>query len=367
MSIVLTEIKNKVGIVTLNSEKTLNSLTVEMIEQLHAVLIDWKTNDEVACVFLQGAGEKALCAGGDVRKLYDAVIAQREIDPTCVPADCYEFFSKEYKLDLEIHDYPKPVIVWGNGIVMGGGTGLLAGASHRIVTNKTKMAMPEITIGLFPDVGGTWFLNQMESAYGLYLGLTGTRLEGSDCIFLGLADFYINSNAKEETLTALQKADWTGNKDEIAREVLREIAKDSSIPESKAKLNRAYIRKFERVQSVDEFRQMLLKLKDNSDWLTADAKKFESGSPSSAHVIFKQLALGKTLTLEQIFEIELNLICQCCVRPDFAEGVRALIVDKDQQPKWTPATLEEVTPAWIDSYFEPMKVCDNVEITPLFA
>lgn len=155
MDLILTEIKNKVGFITLNSEKTLNSLSLPMIEQLGAVLKMWELSDEVVCIFLQGAGEKAFCAGGDVKKLHDAIVEQREIDPKKVPQECLDFFSKEYKVDYAIHTYPKPVIVWGSGIVMGGGIGLMVGASHRIVTEKSKLAMPEITIGLYPDIGGT--------------------------------------------------------------------------------------------------------------------------------------------------------------------------------------------------------------------
>lgn len=356
MSVIITEIKNNVGIITLNSEKTLNSLSLEMIEELKVVLENWKTSGEVACIFLQGAGEKALCAGGDVRKLHDAIIAQRTTDGTKVPQDCFDFFSKEYQVDYMIHTYPKPVIVWGHGIVMGGGIGLMVGASHRIVTERSKLAMPEITIGLYPDVGGTWFLNKMPSAYGIYLGLTGARLDGADCKFLGLADYYIESSSKEAVLNALQQADWSGTSHKTVSHILENISKEVLIPQSQAALHESFIKQFEEVNSLEDFRKILIRHNDKDEWVNNGVKSFEAGSPSSAHIIFRQLKQGKGLSLEEVFKSELNLSCQCCIHPDFAEGVRALLVDKDMSPKWHPATLDDITEEWVDSYFKELKM-----------
>ncbi|ASK32301.1 enoyl-CoA hydratase [Chryseobacterium sp. T16E-39] len=352
MSLILTDIKNGVGIITLNSEKTLNALSLPMIEELKIVLSVWKTNDEVACVFLQGAGEKAFCAGGDVRQLHDAIVAQRSIDVHKIPQDCFDFFSKEYKVDYMIHTYPKPVVVWGHGIVMGGGIGLIAGASHRVVTEKSKLAMPEITIGLYPDVGGTWFLNKMPSAYGLYLGLTGARLDGSDCKFLGLADFYLSSSLKEQILDALQQAVWNGENHQIVSEILENFSKGIDIPEAQTELYQAFIHRFEGVDSLAEFAEILTDYPKKDDWILNGLKSFEAGSPTSAHIIFRQLKQGRKLSLEEVFQSELNLSCQCCIHPDFAEGVRALLVDKDLAPKWQPNSLNEITKDWVDGYFE---------------
>ncbi|MBK1895610.1 enoyl-CoA hydratase/isomerase family protein [Chryseobacterium paridis] len=351
MSLLLTEIKNRVGIITLNSEKTLNALSLPMIEELHTILSTWKINDEVACIFLQGSGEKAFCAGGDVRQLYDSIIAQRAIDHTKVPQDCFDFFSKEYQVDYMIHTYPKPIVVWGHGIVMGGGIGLMAGASHRIVTERSKLAMPEITIGLYPDVGGTWFLNKMPSAYGLYLGLTGARLDGADCKFLGLADFYLSSSLKEQILSSLQEIIWNGDGHQAVSEVLEKFSKETEIPESQTELHQAFIHRFEGVDSLEEFAEILTDYPKKDDWILTGLKSFEAGSPSSAHIIFRQLKQGKKLSLEDVFRSELNLSCQCCIHTDFIEGVRALLVDKDLTPKWQPATLTEVTEDWVDGYF----------------
>jgi enoyl-CoA hydratase/carnithine racemase len=353
----LSEKKGNVGVLTLNSEKTLNALSTPMIEELHAVLKQWKSDESIACVFIQGAGEKAFCAGGDVRNLYDAIIDQRKTDSKNVSKVCLEFFTKEYKLDYEIHTYPKPIIVWGDGIVMGGGIGLLAGASHRIVTEKSKLAMPEITIGLYPDVAGTWFLNKMPAGWGLYLGMTGTRLSASDCLYLGLAHLYVPSHLKNEILQALEKVEWTAAVDtnkKLITAIFKNRSNTNTPTESAAKMHEAFVSTFENVTSVAEFKKALLSYPEKDDWIKAGIKNFESGSPSSAHIIFEQLKRGKKYTLEEVFQSELNLSAQCTLHPDFAEGVRALLVDKDQDPKWQPATLNEVTTEWIESYFTPL-------------
>ncbi|MCS4238557.1 enoyl-CoA hydratase/carnithine racemase [Myroides gitamensis] len=365
MSLILTEIKNKVGFITLNSEATLNSLNLEMIEALTVALASWKNSSEVACIFIQGAGEKALCAGGDVRQLYDNILAQREVDATQVPQGCFDFFAKEYALNYAIHTYPKPIIVWGHGIVMGGGIGVMVGASHRIVTERSKLAMPEITIGLFPDVGATWFLNRMPSAYGVYLGLTGARLDAADCRFLGLADYYMESTAKQAVVDALIQATWSENVEAQVDEMLTTLAQPYTIGASQAEAHQSFIQQFESVNTLEEFRAILMNYKDKDSWIETGVQSFEKGSPSSAHIIFKQLQDGKDYSLAQVFQTELNLACQCCIHPDFAEGVRALLVDKDQSPKWQPATLEGVTSGWVEGYFKPLWTKENCVLKDL--
>jgi enoyl-CoA hydratase/carnithine racemase len=354
---IICEERGGLGILTLNSEKTLNSLKVPMIAETSKVLKAWKENDNISCVFLQGAGEKAFCAGGDVRRMYDAIVQQQREAPGVVPIACVEFFTQEYRLDYEIHRYPKPIIVWGDGIVMGGGIGLLAGASHRIVTEKSKFAMPEITIGLYPDVGGTWFLNRMPDGFGLYLGMTGTRLKAEDCLYLGLADHFIKSNLKGELLNRLASADWqrsNQNNMELVTNIVTAIGVNGKPAGSTAEAHAELISGFKNVASVAEFRERLLSARNQDEWITAGIKNFEAGSPSSAHIIFEQLRRGKKLELEDVFRSELNLSVQCTMHPDFPEGVRALLVDKDQSPKWQPATLDEITKSWVDGHFSPL-------------
>jgi enoyl-CoA hydratase/carnithine racemase len=355
---IICEKKDGLGSITLNSEKTLNSLSVPMIAEVHAVLKQWKEDGSVACVLLQGAGEKAFCAGGDVRRLYDAILKQREIAPGEPPQDCLDFFIQEYQLNYEIHKFPKPIVVWADGIVMGGGIGLAAGASHRIVTEKSKLAMPEITIGLYPDVGGTWFLNKMPSAFGLYLGLTGTRLNAADCLYINLANHFIPSNLKLEVITRLQEAKWENNSKSNSvkvTDILNNISTGHEPGKSIAQSHQSFVSKFEKISSVSDFRETLLAYSEkDDDWINAGIKTFESGSPSSAYIIFEQLKRGRNLSLEEIFQSELNLSAQCTIHPDFAEGVRALLVDKDLSPNWQPASLEEITKSWVESYFTPL-------------
>ena len=195
------------AIATLNEEKTLNSLSLEMVELLYTQLQRWESDERVVAVFLQSAGEKAFCAGGDVQKL-----RQSSLDAPGGPCEYAEsFFAKEYRLDYYLHEYGKPTICWGHGIVMGGGLGLLAGCKHRVVTEKTRMGMPEITIALFPDVGGSWFLNRAPGRTGLYVALTAASMNACDCLFVDYADHFITNETKETVLEQLAALDWSSD------------------------------------------------------------------------------------------------------------------------------------------------------------
>ena len=179
----------RVGRVTLNVAATLNSLTLEMVDLLQAKLDQWRGDEKIAAIFIDGAGEKAFCAGGDVQALHESAVATPG-----GPCDYAEaFFTREYRMNYTLHTYPKPIICWGHGIVMGGGLGVMVGCSHRVVTEKTRIAMPEVTIALFPDVGGSWFLNHMPGKTGQFLALTGASINAADAIYTGLADRFISS------------------------------------------------------------------------------------------------------------------------------------------------------------------------------
>ncbi|MTG98225.1 MULTISPECIES: enoyl-CoA hydratase/isomerase family protein [Myroides] len=353
MNVILSEIKNHIGIITLNSERSLNSLSLEMVEGILTLLDKWKQDDSIKSVFLQGSGEKAFCAGGDIRQMRQAIIEQQKIDPTQVPQKCADFFEKEYLLDYTIHTYAKPIIVWADGIVMGGGLGLLAGASHRIVTERSKLAMPEITIGLYPDVGASYFLNQMPSAYGLYLGMTATRFDGADALFLNLADYHIDAAHKQALLQDLTQLSWSNTPSEDI-DLLLQKHSSKDIPTSQAQENESIIQEFESVKDTLAFSELLQKHACENTWVNAGYQIFKSGSPSSAFVIFKQIKDNKGKSLEQAFKSELNLSCQCSIHPDFPEGVRALLIDKDLSPKWQPSSLDKVSPEWVESYFTPL-------------
>jgi enoyl-CoA hydratase/carnithine racemase len=373
--IILSQKINSLGIITLNSPKTLNALNTSMIEALHSLLKQWREDDEVKCIFLQG-GEKAFCAGGDVKQLHDTLKKNNtnesqspklsNLGPDLASApetklnpDCLDFFIKEYQLDYAIHRYPKPIVVWGDGVVMGGGIGIMVGASHRVVTEKSKLAMPEISIGLYPDVGGSYFLNKMPKGWGEYLGLTGARLSAGDALFLGLADYFITSDLKNQILEKLIAGPWSDdhkkNKSFIANTLaLKKMSSSSAPPQSEAFKHNHLISEMAEAKSVEEFSAKITKLADHHEWLQPSVKIFKTGSPSSAAIIFEQLKRTKNMSLEDTFRSELNLSLQCTLHPDFAEGVRALLVDKDQNPKWYPSSFKDITSAWVTSYFTPL-------------
>lgn len=355
MSIVLTEIKENLGIITINSEKSLNALSLEIVSELKRILEQWRDNSDIKCIFLQGAGEKAFSAGGDIRQVRKAIEDYKTIDPTQVPPICKEYFITEYSVDYLIHTYPKPIVVWGDGIVMGGGLGLLAGASHRIVTERSLLAMPEISIGLYPDVGASYFLNKMPSAYGLYLGLTGTRFDGADALFLGIADYFIPSTVKDNVLNELVQISSSDQLSDKLNTLLAQRSTPSTdLPISQAMLHKSLIATLESIRSVAEFIAIVEPVAKSDAWVAAGYSFFTKGSPTSVHVIFRQLTESKHYSLEEVFRSELNLTCQFTVHPDFSEGVRALLIDKDQSPKWTPSTLEQVSNEWIESHFTPL-------------
>src|SRR5690554_6159952 len=196
---------HKIGIATLNSERSLNALSLAMIDALEPQLEAWANDDSIVCVWLEGAGEKAFCAGGDIVAMYKAA---KDLPKEPV-AEVVDFFTREYRLDYRIHTYPKPLVVWGDGFVMGGGMGLMNGASHRIVTERSRLAMPEISIGLYPDVGGTYFLSRLPEGMGLFLGLTAAQVNAADALWLGMADLALASDQKESTLHSLAAIPWT--------------------------------------------------------------------------------------------------------------------------------------------------------------
>ncbi|KFA23089.1 enoyl-CoA hydratase, partial [Xanthomonas vasicola pv. musacearum NCPPB 4384] len=218
---------HRIGIATLNAPKTLNGLSLQMTRLLDTQLRAWADDAQIACVVLRGAGEKAFCAGGDLHGLYQSMRAHRDAVPDSAArraapqanAHAAAFFEEEYRLDHRIHTYPKPLLCWGHGIVMGGGIGLMAGASHRVVTERSRLAMPEISVGLFPDVGGSWLLRRVPQGAGLFLALTGAPLDASDAIYAGLADVRLEHAQYAAVLDALSAHAWTGNADDDRKQL----------------------------------------------------------------------------------------------------------------------------------------------------
>lgn len=343
----------KIGIATLNAERSLNALSGEMIDALYPQLSAWHQNEEISAVLLQGAGEKALCAGGDIVSLYNAM--QSHVGDYAPVVE--EYFTKEYQLDYLIHTFNKPFIVWGHGIVMGGGLGMMVGASHRVVTESSRIAMPEISIGLYPDVGGTWFLNRMPNQYGLFLGLTGASINAADAKYTGLADFFILAEKKEALIDGLKAVKWgntvTLNHDKLSN-LMHELEQLSNgkLPVSHVRGQSALINEVMSFDNIVDIVNAIVTADVEDKWFNKAQKSLKHGSAVSGHLVYRQLKSGKGLSLVDCFRMELNLSVKCGQFGEFAEGVRALLIDKDYSPVWKFNSVADVDPSIIDWFFE---------------
>lgn len=337
------------AIATLNNERSLNSLSLDMINILLPALQRWAQDERVVAVFLQGAGEKAFCAGGDVRRICLAVRENGIDDPYA-----QSFFTEEYKLDYLIHTFPKPVIVWGQGIVMGGGIGLMGGASHRVVTETSRLAMPEITIGLYPDVGGSYFLSRVKGRLGLFVGMTGVHLNAADALFIGLADMAIPVARREIVIEHLCAESFSDDKETRELQVSTLLMRESPplLAHSELKPREALLNQRAASDDLAELYAALTSPAPDDTWLDRTAKTLAKGSPTSAALIQRQWQRGRDMSLAEVFREELILSTQCARHPDFIEGVRALLVDKDNAPKWQPASLAEVSESWIAEHYQ---------------
>ena len=349
-----------IAIATLNAERSLNALSVEMVDLLFTQLEGWQQDDAVVCVLLQGAGEKAFCAGGDIRRLYDTMIKCGAEIPNNY---AHDFFGNEYRLDYLIHQYQKPLIVWGHGIVMGGGIGLMSGASHRVVTEKSRLAMPEINIGLFPDVGSTWFLNHTPGHSGLFLGLTGAHMNAADALFTGLADRFILHENKTSVLDSLTAATWSENNalnQAIVNRTLRQFEQRNELPESKVRHYFDLINEVCDGDSLIEIVENITAINSDDSWLQRATSSLNKGCPTTAHLVYQQLQRGKKLSLEAVFQLEFILALQCTRHPDFPEGVRALLVEKDGKPQWQHDCVASVPDTWVNEHFQaPWETGEN--------
>ena len=348
----------RLGLATLNTPKTLNGLSLEMTRLLAAKIELWANDPELAVVILKGAGDKAFCAGGDLHALHHSMV-QNQGQAALNNSHAGTFFAEEYALDYRLHTFSKPLLVWGDGIVMGGGMGLMIGASHRVVTETSRLAMPEISIGLFPDVGGTWMLNRLPGKTGLFLGLTGAQLGASDALFAGLADYHLTRDAWPVLLESLSKQPW-GNSaqpprlenDALLDEVLAALSSVPTVAPGPLQQHLALLQTCCAGTDLNKIVTALLALAQHPDpWLQRAAKTLAAGSPGSARLTFTLLKRVKHLSLAQAFQAEWVAGLMCASHGDFAEGIRALLIDKDKQPKWNPAHLSEATEAWVEKFF----------------
>lgn len=343
----------KIGLATLNAERSLNALSGEMVDILYPQLVEWQKNQQISAVFLQGSGEKAFCAGGDIVHLYKEMQSHtKEYAP-----EIESYFTKEYKLDYLIHTFNKPFIVWGNGIVMGGGLGMMVGASHRVVTESSRIAMPEISIGLFPDVGGTWFLNRMPNHCGLFLGLTGASINAADAKYTKLANFFILDNKKQILIDALTHINWGDttalNHDKLSNVMHDlELQSNSQLPVSNLRAQKELIEQTTSHDNITDIVKAIINADIDDKWFNKAQKSLVKGSPLSVHLVYRQLQSGRGLSLADCFKMELNLAVKAGKFGEFSEGVRALLIDKDFTPQWHFTSVNEVDVNIVDWFFE---------------
>jgi enoyl-CoA hydratase/carnithine racemase len=349
----------RIGVATLAAAKTLNALSLEMVQLLTPQLQRWAADPEIVMVWLQAQGDKAFCAGGDLQQLYHSMRAHHA-GPACddIRGNPYaaEFFEHEYRLDYLIHTYPKPVLCWGHGIVMGGGIGLMAGCSHRVVTERSRLAMPEISIGLYPDVGGSWFLSRMPGKTGAFLALTGAAMNAADAVFAGLADYRLAHATQAQVLSSLQQQAWTAQAADnhaLLASVLRQAERASDIPFAASSLRTHFdlINDLCGAHSVTAIVDAILALRSDIPWLQKAVQTLAAGAPASAWLALELQRRVRHLSLAEVFRLEFVVSLHCATRPDFVEGIRALIIEKDLQPHWQPARLQDLTPTWGDGFF----------------
>lgn len=340
---------HRFGMATLDAPATLNSLSLEMVRALTPKLKAWNEDPSIVGVVLGGAGQKAFCAGGDLRELYRSIKTLGERPSGYAQS----FFAEEYRLDHLIHTYRKPVICWGHGIVMGGGIGLMAGASHRVVTATSRLAMPEITVGLYPDVGASWFLRRMPGRIGLFLALTGAPLNAADAMFAGLADLALQAERQHRVLDALASARWTSNADDDRARVSQILGQftEDRLPESKLREHFDFIGELMASDDLHDIARRLRTAESDDPWMTNAIATFVKGSPSSAALSFELWKRAEHLSLPDVLRLEYHVSLGCCAHADFPEGTRALLIDKDRNPRWNPATLEDVTPELVEDHF----------------
>ncbi|MBB5877751.1 enoyl-CoA hydratase/carnithine racemase [Xanthomonas sp. 3498] len=347
----------RIGIATLNAPRTLNGLSLEMARLLDAQLTQWAQDATVALVVLQGAGEKAFCAGGDLHGLYRGMReraahgADAQADPRG-DAHAEAFFETEYRLDYRIHTFPKPVLCWGHGIVMGGGIGLMAGASHRVVGERSRLAFPEITVGLFPDVGGSWLLSRVPAHAGLFLALTGAPLGAGDAIYAGMADVHVPEAARAEVLAALQATPWPAAAQDTSRALDALLARFATpVPAGPLQRHAAAIAGACAHPTLDAVVAAIAGLDVTDPWIATAQATLAAGAPGSARLAFELQQRAASLSLAEVFRLEYTVALHCAAHGDFAEGIRALLIDKDRAPHWQPATLEAASAAWARDFF----------------
>ena len=342
---VLIETRGGLGLITLNRPKALNALSLGMIRAVDRALIRFAADDAIGAVLIRGAGEKAFCAGGDVRAL---VTAPAGVDKDRLARD---FFAEEYRLNFRVHTYPKPFVAVIDGVTMGGGCGLSLHSNLVVATERTMVAMPETVLGLFPDVGATWFLNRCPGEIGVCLGLTGRRLKAADLKALGLASHVVPSSVIDALVAALAA------QPRLDRGAVRRMLDAHGVDAGPSAIlaDRATI---DRIFAADTIEAIIAALStETAPWAVEALHTMERASPTSLKLTLRQLRDGRALGADvaAMLRVEYRLAVRSVASADFAEGVRAILIDKDNKPAWQPARLDQVDAAWVERYFTPFE------------
>ncbi|NXF19580.1 HIBCH protein, partial [Rhodinocichla rosea] len=342
---VLLEKKGGAGIITLNRPKALNALNLSMIQKIYPQIKMWEQDPETFLIIIKGTGGKAFCAGGDIRAITEAgKVGDKLIQ---------DFFIGEYRLNNAIGTCKKPYVALIDGITMGGGVGVSVHGHFRVATEKTVFAMPETAIGLFPDVGGGYFLPRLSGKIGYYLALTGCRLKGRDVLKAGIATHFVESEklpALEKDLIALKSP----SKEKIA-DLLNSYHMKCTIDQEKEFALDEHMEKINSLFSANSMEEIVKKLKqDGSPFAMKQLETINKMSPTSLKLTLRQLREGASMSLQEVLRMEYRLSQACMKGHDFYEGVRAVLIDKDQSPKWKPAALEEVSDEFVDNCFKPL-------------
>jgi len=340
---VLIETRDGVGLITLNRPKVLNALSLDMIRQVATALNNWKDDDAVKVVVFMGAGDRAFCAGGDIKAFYSAGMDSRR--GAVGPRVPLVFFGEEYSLNKQIFNYPKPTVSLMNGITMGGGYGVAGHCNVRICGDKTVMAMPEVIIGFFPDIGGLYHLEKCPHHYGRYLAMTGDQVDGRLAVKLGLGDIYADDCNAEKVITAVKAAIDAADFNASMADALSGSAADVDVPHADM------IEKvFASTDVVSVFEALE---KDGSDAANDALAKMRAVSPTSLKVVAAYLERIQNADFNDVIAQDFVLVQHFIKQPDMYEGIRAKLIDKDNNPKWLPDDIKNVNDDSVKEYFTP--------------
>jgi len=342
---VIIETRGRMGVMTLNRPEALNSLTLSMIREMTKALLSWRTDDDIVGVLVQGAGERAFCAGGDIRMLYEG----KGQDLSYARG----FYTEEYQLNTLIKEYPKPYVAMIDGFVMGGGVGISVHGSRRVVGDSTLFAMPETGIGFYPDVGGSYFLPRLPGKTGTWMALTGARLNASDAMYCKVATDYAPSDQHHMIVNRLcedaQVCDDVG----LIVDSLTGRPAPSELVQHVALIDTVF--------ALETCEEMLVALQaDTGDWAQKQLKILGTKSPTALKVTLRQMIEGVNIEFRAAMMMEYGISMKFVAGVDFYEGVRALLIDRDHSPVWRPVHLADVSEAVVVSYFAPVSGADTL-------